>query len=321
MSNIEWTEKTLNITIGCTEVSPGCTNCYAARMAHRLAHIPSQKANYQGLTKKLPNGKIVWTGTVLLMPDRLNEIVANKKPTVYFIDSMSDLFHADVPVGFIHHAFAHFAKCPQHTFQILTKRADRMAQFFKGKQPIPNVWLGVSVENQKSADERIPHLLQTLAAVRWLSCEPLLGPVKLETKWFYPIRKDFENPDVAVMGVHDAFNFNQLEPMPGIDWVVVGGESGPDSRPMHPDWARGLRNQCAAANVPFFFKQWGNWAAIDMPWLAESIHPCLQNEQWLDFTGGQDFNGLKVWRMRNVGKKSAGRLLDGVLHNQYPLYR
>ena len=320
MSNIEWTEKTLNITIGCTEVSPGCTNCYAARMAHRLAHIPSQKANYQGLTKKLPNGKIVWTGTVLLMPDRLNEIVANKKPTVYFIDSMSDLFHADVPVGFIYHAFAHFAKCPQHTFQILTKRADRMDEVLKGKNPLPNVWLGVSVENQKAADERIPHLLQTPAAVRWLSCEPLLGPVHLRFI------------DAEAAGHKDLYRIDALngrhtdmrEPcgdLPKIDWVVVGGESGPNSRPMHPDWARGLRNQCAAANVPFFFKQWGNWAAIDMPWLAESIHPCLQNEQWLDFTGGQDFNGLKVWRMRNVGKKSAGRLLNGVLHNQYPMSR
>lgn len=352
MSTIEWTQETKNITIGCDEVSPGCLNCYAKNMAYRLAHIPAQAENYAGLTKKLPNGKIVWTGAIKLMPQRLTEILQTKKPTTFFINSMSDIFHKDVPYSYVDKLLAVAAVCPQHTFQILTKRADRMHFYFYtrlasiiselnilGKEHphlfdlassvaaklimgakwqvwkavFKNVWMGVSVENQKAADERIPHLLNIPAAVRWLSCEPLLGPVNLSRY---------------------IDNYEEV-----LHWVVCGGESGHGARPMHPDWARSLRDQCSAANIPFFFKQWGEWyttwySTTDndfsfkmfdnfQQWTQKSwVHKgdaCISIDGTL-CKQGSDFQkcAYPVAIMQKPGKQTAGRLLDGVLHDAYP---
>lgn len=327
-SKIEWTQKTWNPTLGCTEVSPGCVHCYAARMAFRLSHIPAMADDYAGLTKKLPNGKIVWTGVVKELPSRLHEPLNIKKPTIWFVDSMSDLFHKDVSLEFIAKAFAVMYLSPQHTYQVLTKRAERMPEVFKDPKfwfyvhayanmfhdefikpleqelyflaevqsafPLPNVWLGTSVENQKAADERIPFLLKVPSAVRFLSCEPLLGPVNLEE-----FLCDFELSLNSDKG--------------NLHWVIVGGESGPGARPMHPDWARTLRDQCKDAHVPFFFKQWGQWHEVDR---------VGKNDLWGRVLNDGTFKKNNLLGdgalMMSVGKKNAGRLLDGQLHDEFP---
>jgi len=270
-SRIEWTEATWNPIVGCSIVSPGCTHCYAMRMAARIEAMAragrlddegdvvrgaKRLAHYDGLTKTVKK-KAVWTGKVALAPEHiLLKPLRRRKPTMWFVNSMSDLFHEDLPDEWIDRVFAVMALCPQHTFQVLTKRSKRMRDYlttvahephrntvrrFAGafstlrtplpkdfNVPLPNVWLGVSAERQQEADERIPDLLATPAAVRFVSAEPLLGALDL-TPW--------------LTGV--------------LDWVIVGGESGPGARPMHPDWVRSIRDQCVSAGVAFFFKQWG----------------------------------------------------------------
>lgn len=265
-TSIEWTERSWNPIVGCTKVSPGCAHCYAETMARRLKAMG--RPEYQDAI----NGNGKWTGRVTLVPERLDEPLRRKKPTVYFVNSMSDLFHEDVPDEFIYQVFARMILGSQHTYQILTKRPQRALNWFETfkpeartnnvEWPLSNVWFGVSVENQKAADERIPYLLQTPAAVRFLSCEPLLGPVDI-SEWL-PSTQELT---LGFLGNHNPI-FRKATDC--IGWVIVGGESGPHARPMHPDWARAIRDQCQVAGVPFFFKQWGG-----------------------------------------VNKKSAGRLLDG----------
>lgn len=215
-SKIEWTEQTWNPVTGCTKISPGCKNCYAETLAIRLQAMKA--AGYE-------------RGFALaLHPARLQQPLQRKKPTVYFVNSMSDLFHEDVPDTFIEQVMAVAWRTPQHTYQILTKRAERLPRFF-GQRAVPtNVWLGVSVENRQHGLPRIDHLRQVTARVRFLSVEPLLenlGPMNLD----------------------------------GMHWIIVGGESGPNARPMRPEWALAVRDQCEAAGVAFFFKQWGGWGA------------------------------------------------------------
>jgi protein gp37 len=254
-SSIEWTTKTWNPVVGCQKVSAGCEHCYAIRVAYRNAALG--QVAYQGLTRKLSDGSMNWTGVVRTLPERLREPLRWKKPARIFVDSMSDLFHKDVPDHFLDQVFAMMALCSQHTFQILTKRPERMLAHLgrgpwpatraileldtpTGTWPLTNVWLGVSVEDQRTADERIPLLLQTPAAVRFLSCEPLLSPIDLTH-------------------VRDAYWPEQLNvnAFRGIAWVIAGGESGAHARPMDLDWARSLRDQCQAAGVAFYFKQHG----------------------------------------------------------------
>ncbi len=241
-TKIEWSQATWNPVTGCTKVSEGCDHCYAEMIAHRFAG-----------TKAYPN-----EFGVTLRPERLDQPLRWRKPRRIFVNSMSDLFHDDVPNDYIARVWAVMAEARQHTFQILTKRPGRMRSLLRSatfwaafwaagvhdrtgldvsSSPLSNVWLGVSVENQKWADVRIPVLLDTPAAVRFLSCEPLLGPVDLA--W----REDGPDGEASFPA--------------GIDWVIVGGESGPGARPMHPDWARSLRDQCQNAGVPFFMKQTG----------------------------------------------------------------
>jgi protein gp37 len=283
-------------------------------MAYRLSHIPAMAADYAGLTKRLENGRIVWTGVVKEIPGRLFELRQRTVPTVYFVDSMSDLFHRDVSWNYLYKVFETFLLTPQHTYQVLTKRAERLHElesiYFQLKRnypeailPLRNVILGVSVENQKEADRRIPELLKAPAAWRFLSCEPLLGPVDLHLAGTLPK----ELTGGAYRSVASR-----------LDWVIAGGESGQDARPMHPAWARSLRDQCADSDVAFLFKQWGQWEPVDQPWQQNSPAALAKGEQWLNLAGGQGFHGEEVWRMRKVGKKASGRVLDGKLHHQFP---
>lgn len=346
-SHIEWTDATWNPIVGCSVVSPGCTNCYAMKMAGRLEAVsraheasnggdPGPLEHYRRLTRVTRSGA-VWTGTVRQAPEHLlTKPLRWRKGRRIFVNSMSDLFHEDVPDEWIDRVFAVMALCPQHTFQVLTKRADRMRAYLSRHRwhiwaklgramdpecwsalppvmggdctPLPNVWLGVSVEDQQRADERIPDLLATLAAVRFLSCEPLLGPVNLvKIRRFAPGIADREFFDsltgTAVTDLGSRVITLPLNPPARIDWVICGGESGPGARPMHPDWARSLRDQCAAAGVPFFFKQWGEWGPYDRGRLGDGqlAEPKALDEPLCKF-----------------GKKLAGRLLDGVEHNGMP---
>lgn len=216
ISKIEWTERTWNPTVGCTKVSPGCKHCYAEGMAGRLRAM------------KTPGYERGFELTVL--PQRLQDPLKRKIPTTYFVNSMSDLFHEEVPFSYIDQVFAVIAQAKQHTFQILTKRSERMAEYFQGKAAPTNAWMGVSVEDRKYGVPRINHLRQVNASIRFLSVEPLLD-------------------DVGLLDLTD------------IHWVIVGGESGPRARPMMPEWVDAIREQCETAEVAFFFKQWGGWGA------------------------------------------------------------
>lgn len=250
-----------------------------------------------------------------------------KARMVRVASSTSDLFHPDVPDEFILRVCDTIAEAQQHTFQILTKRPERMAAFvrkylsdhstpargteqvsngvtgFDIAEPLTNVWFGVSVEDQKAADERIPLLLQTPAAVRFISAEPLLGPIDIPYlarcsgcgEWLSGSQIEHGNPQDGPCGPRHA----------QIDWVIVGGESGPGARPMHPDWARSLRDQCAAAGVPFLFKQHGEWVLVG------------RRGMW-DRTGHFPHGDSPDFSFLRVGKRAAGRLLDGVLHDEYP---
>ena len=276
-TGIEWTDATWNPVTGCTKVSEGCDHCYAETIAHRFAG-----------TKAYPNGF-----DVTLRPERLDQPLRWKRPRKVFVNSMSDLFHSDVPDDYIAQVFEVMTKAQQHTFQVLTKRPGRMRSLLSRRSfrdnfahwgqpwPLPNVWLGTSVETQRWADVRIPLLLDTPAAIRFLSCEPLLGPI-------------------------DLFAWNIDRGM-RVDWVIVGGESGPHARPMHPDWARQLRDDCLTAGIPFHFKQWGEWVTEDQA-PEDIILPGLST--YLLGDDEPDFY--------KVGKKAAGRELDGQTWDEYP---
>lgn len=375
MTSIEWTEATWNPIAGCSVVSPGCTNCYAMRTAARLARIEATAPVYAGLTQPSKAGP-VWTGRIEVNESALLEPLRRRKPTMYFVNSMSDLFHESVPDEVIDRVFAVMALCPQHTFQVLTKRSARMREFFRettgwrariasllndikpsplwngnvhqgwqnlhGRSDgLPNVWLGVSVEDQKRADDRIPDLLATPAAVRFLSCEPMLGPVDLtcidlpggeytlDALTSYTAEQAVEDWRESDNDWEDHFT-EEYGFAPGdrsgplhktIDWVIVGGESGPGARPMHPDWARSLRDQCADAGVPFFFKQWGEWAPHPKDELL-TIKQYYRSVRYIDVDTGQRKSDPTRWTtdatMRCMGKKRAGRLLDGVTHDAMP---
>lgn len=216
VSRIEWTEQTWNPTVGCTKISPGCKNCYAETMSRRLKAMgaPGYEAGF----------------ALTLLPQRLDDPRSRKRPTVYFVNSMSDLFHEKVPSAYVDKVFDVIAATPHHTYQILTKRAVRLARYFSEREAPPNAWIGVSVEDRKYGVPRIDRLRSVNASVRFLSIEPLLediGPLDLT----------------------------------GIHWVIVGGESGAKARPMHADWAKAVQRQCADQGVAFFFKQWGGWGA------------------------------------------------------------
>lgn len=237
-STIEWTEATWNPVTGCTEVSPGCAHCYAKTFAERFRGVPGHP--YE-------NGF-----DLQLRPERLDQPLRWKKPRTIFVNSMSDLFHEDVPEDYIRNVFEVMESASHHRFQVLTKRSERLAELAPSLPWPRNVWMGVSVENQRFV-RRVDNLREVQAQVRFLSCEPLLGALELDLR--------------------------------GIQWVIAGGESGPGARAMDPDWVRGIRDQCDLERVPFFFKQWGAY----------------------------DCEG------RKVGKKRAGRVLDGMTFDSLPM--
>lgn len=289
-TKIEWSDATWNPVTGCTKVSPGCDHCYAETIAHRFAG-----------TKAYPNGF-----DVTLRPERLDQPLRWTRPRRVFVNSMSDLFHKDIPDEHIARVFAVMALAPPHTFQVLTKRHGRMRSLLgsasfrdavtsevvdlatasptlvrpsvrdsvrsrnvswldplpDGRWPLPNVWLGVSVEDQQRADLRIPALLDTPAAVRFLSCEPLLGPVDLGQS-LAQYRPGDEHP----------WDGDELKARDVLNWVIAGGESGPGARPMHPDWPRFLRDQCAAAGIAFHFKQAGSVLAREWGAKGKGANP------------------------------------------------
>lgn len=349
-TKIEWTDATVNAINGCSVISPGCTHCYAMRLAGtRLKHHPSRA----GLTTESKAGP-VWNGEVRFNEQALLQPLRWKKPRRIFWNAHGDMFHPAVPADWIDRCFAVMALSPQHIHQVLTKRTDRMRDYvttFEDRPeafgtalasvgraadlprqrgidtidrmvwPLPNVWLGASIEDQTRADERIPDLLFTPAQVRWLSIEPLLGPIDLTS---IKAPREPDEPDLDTdwrfdaLEVGDYYWFDGEDGQPGdcgdgpyrdhrLDWVVVGGESGRGARPMQQDWVRSLRDQCANATVhgddapvPFFFKQWGAHV------------PCGQmladGSLW---TNDSDSSLLTT-------KGFAGRFLDGRQHDEMP---
>lgn len=321
-TSIEWTDATWNPVTGCTEVSPGCDHCYARTFAERWRGTPGHHFEH-GFD-------------VTLRPERMDQPQRWRRPRRIFVNSMSDLFHADIDDDYIACVFAVMASTQRHTYQVLTKRHGRMRSLLSSEAfranviawlqhwadecdtrfeddieavegdrwPLPNVWLGVSVENQQWAHIRTEALLDTPAAVRWLSCEPLLGPVELKLKWLQPwlLRPELVDTDPEA--------FARL---PYINWVVVGGESGPGARPMDPGWVRALRDQCTAAGAAFLFKQWGAWAPAGrgIGMAQHNVGRELLVGPPLDDMGHRQI-------MRRVSKKAAGRVLDGQIWDQFP---
>ncbi|MDO3312370.1 bacteriophage protein gp37 [Mycobacteroides abscessus subsp. abscessus] len=335
-TGIEWTDVTWNPVTGCDKVSPGCDRCYAMKMAKRLKAMGSAKYQTDGDPRTSGPGF-----GVARHPGTLAYPLTVKEPTRIFVNSMSDLFHDKVPDEYIASVWAIMALAPHHTFQLLTKRHGRMRSlvgsarfagrvytainsmlnhgnpllindiaimaaldgFARGQfKVLHNVWLGVSAEDQKRADVRIPALMDTPAAMRFVSAEPLLGRIELKQHWLHPVMRQ-PSPENSAIGRR----IGKAHGVGFIDWVIVGGESGPGARPMHPDWARSLRDQCVEANVPFLFKQWGEWVTEDQS--PEDITlPGISTLHW----GDDQPSAYKV------GKKRAGRELDGRTWDQYP---
>jgi len=284
-STIEWTDASWNPVTGCTKVDRGCKHCYAERQTEGW---PMFKGN--GSFEK-----------VELHPELLDWPLHRRKPLKIFVNSMSDLFHEKVTPGFQSCVWDTMQKAHWHTFQIVTKRAERMRQILECINPYPNVWLGISAHDDKTLTERWASLRQTPAAVRWLSLEPLLGEV----------------PSLAHI----------LLDTPRPDWVVAGGESGPHAEPSHPDHFRMVRDFCQAAGVPFFFKQWGEWADYfeASPWLVPG-HKLPRLFVYRDGRMANDppenWPDDKAWQaMYRITKKRAGRLLDGREWNEMPCPR
>lgn len=256
-TKIEWTDTVWNPVVGCTRVSEGCRHCYAERMAKRLRAMGLPQ--YQDVVTDAGR----WTGQLRLDEAALLKPLRWRKPRRVFVNSMSDLFHEGVHQSWIHEILHVIKQCPQHTFQILTKRPERMlkiewrcATYGEDYTALPNIWLGVSVEDQATADARIPWLLQTPAAVRFVSYEPALGPVAWTASDADTYYQDWLSGEY-----HTA---REKGWKAKLDWVIMGGESGLGARPMHPDWARNTRDACFIAMVPFFFKQWGGVHKADM---------------------------------------------------------
>lgn len=313
-SKIEWTQTSWNPLVGCTKVSEGCRNCYAIRFSHRMSTtVPS----YFGITKKI-NGKPEWSDKIRVDRNKLRWPLTWKRARMIFVNSMSDMFHERVDDLDIAEIFAIMATESRHTFQILTKRPQRMAKLLTDETfkksvttylhnwgyslkldnvwPLRNVWVGASVENEKSAIERVPYLLMTPAAIRWISAEPLLGRI---TKCSLGIK------------------------LRGIQWIVAGGETGPNARPAYPDWFRALRDLCVSSGVPFFFKQWGEWGTVENLKVYKNSQLAIVDPATGDFfLRNKTYNLLmpveKSRHMIRAGRKAAGRLLDGKEWNEYP---
>lgn len=386
-TGIEWTDSTWNPVRGCSLVSDGCKNCYAMHVANRFS---GDGQPYAGLINRTTQGP-KWSGKITLVDSMLNQPLHWTKPRKIFVNSMSDLFHEGVPDWFIDRVFVVMALAHQHTFQILTKRPDRMHDYIKAFDwkraivscidehdgvsviernsqadlegqltdrmygtkskrnvwPLPNVWLGISAENQATFDDRVMHLLKTPAAIRWVSMEPLLGPIDMTSAYLncQNLQDAMMDPETGAYECCGNCDHTGIGDKMGIDWVVAGGESGHGARPMHPAWVRSIRDQCAAAGVPFLLKQWGEWhtKAYNLS-TGEAVFRQFESyEQWVskgsswvnggicldtngvhlkiggDMARARDTGTFPVIIMHKVGKKVSGRLLDGVVHDGYPV--
>jgi protein gp37 len=386
-TSIEWTAgddgtpgSVWNPVRGCSRISPGCGGanhqggCYAEKIAARFSG-PGQP--FEGFAERTAHGGR-WTGKMAVAWDMVDQPIRWRKPRRIFANSMSDLFHKDLPrdeVAIIYGTAIAAVHLRGHTFQILTKRADHMRELLSDEEfweianahasslvlehtdplnrrsddaratcgeygpdaPPPGIWLGVSTEDQPRADERIPDLLATPATTRFLSVEPMLGGVALRQEWlpcsacrgrgWYLARfsDDHQTACKPCLEAAEALGItvpvgHMAKPGPRIDWVIAGGESGPRARPMHPDWARSLRDQCAAAGVPFFFKQWGEWVP-DLQRHIEIVDTSNVGTYWPDGTTGPghaERKGGYGKGMHRVGKKAAGAELDGKQHREFP---
>lgn len=323
---ISWTDETWNIIAGCSYESEGCRNCWAKRQALRV---------YPDLAY-FCDGQARWNGNVRIFPERLDYPLRWTKKRLIAVGLMGDLFHPGVPDEFIEEVFAVMA-ISKHTFQILTKRPERMLKWMSGEWrdtmiegraqkrwhdrtkedpslwlavhlPLPNVWIGVSCENQEAADQRIPILMRTPAALRYVSFEPLLGSITINRSHAYCPTHDFGG-GFCVGGCHDL-----RKP----EWVIFGGESGPGSRPMHPEWARDMIRQCESLGVPVHFKQWGDWAYwSDRVTVRASkvMRLTIKGNNGSDLANSSD--GGDVW-LYKCGKKHAGRIIDGKEYLRFP---
>lgn len=315
-TGIEWCDATWNPVVGCSVHSPGCIHCYAMPLAARLERMGNPA--YAGLTQPSKTGP-VWNGIVRLNPSTLEQPLRWKKPRRIFVNSMSDLFHENLADDAIDEVFGVMGACEDaglgHTFIILTKRAERMQQYMARRaaqawnsrrlgpdaHPPRNIICGVSAEDQTRWDERLAHLRETNALYRAVSVEPMIGPIE-----------------------------PSAEDMLALDWVIVGGESGPKARPMHPDWVRDIRDLCQVAGVYFFFKQWGEWLAGEGNYGQFDATPmsayrrCDNHRyEWPRYTAANNFGTHPdPWSgpiaARRVGKKAAGAMLDGVEHREFP---
>lgn len=324
-TRIEWADRTWSPVTGCTKISEACEHCYTERMSKRLAGRYGYPADnpFQ----------------VTFHPDRLKEPLRWRKPSRIFVCSMGDLFHPDVPDAIKLKVFDVIGGCPQHVFMILTKRPEQMkgfidklqvsaynicvpiktqfrlekTPFFSQYRPLRNLWLGVTCENQQRADERIPILLQIPAAKRFVSVEPMLGPVDIN-RWtketctnYGGIGRVPNHPHIPAHMCQRCKGTGKVS-YPRFDWVICGGETGPGARPMHPKWVRSLRDQCQATGTAFFFKSWGDWCPS---WCGAQSWEPDHNTPFYFF----DSPPIKT---RRIGKKKAGRLLDGQEWSQYP---
>lgn len=348
---IEWADRVWNPLVGCSIASPGCANCYAMKEAARIERMDKalggRLPHYHGLTREV-NGKPVWTGEVRAAPQRTLMLPLDwMKPARVFVNSMSDLFHEDVPDHLIDRVFSVMAVCPHLTFIVVTKRGRRMRDYclklqqqperlgaHRGPEsqtvrplhsiPLPNVWLLVSAERQAEANERIPFLLETPAARRGVSLEPMLALIDLVNigGGIDALRGE------RFIDHYDDRNTSRrvrtiIGKLPPLDWVITGFENGP--RPGHPDWVRAVRDQCAPTNTAFFHKQNGTWRVVadldkDDPGggRAGDIARRDPKGRWLNLAGGHGFHGERVLRVTPTTKRNAGALLDGVLHREFP---
>lgn len=319
---IEWTDATWNPITGCSVVSSGCTNCYAQDLAAtRLRNHPSRK----GLTNE--HGK--WNGQVRLNEGWLEQPIRWKRPRRIFVCAHGDLFHEAVPIEWQMRVFEVMRRAPQHVYQVLTKRATHMFYICHqstmrggewGYQPRPNIWLGVSVETQAEMG-RAYTLGMTPAGRRFVSAEPLLGALDFTRHERDPLNpRMFPNRELVVnllTGRHaDGRKFQER----GLDWIIVGGESGTRARPMHPEWATSIRDQCAAAGVPFFFKQWGEWSPMPVGTLTGFPVEGPPPHGFVGLDGKRSDLWLKRgdWPVERVGKKRAGRMLEGREYGEMP---
>lgn len=317
-SKIQWTDATWNPWMGCHKVSAACQNCYMFREQRQYGHDPEVIRRAKSFDKPLAWSKGFLKGNRTGLPHG----------SKIFVCSWSDFFIEEAD-KWRKEAWDVIKDAFEYTYIILTKRPERIKECLPDDwgPGYPNVWLGVTAENQAMANLRIPILLSVPSVVHFVSQEPALGFVdytniidvpngmKIDSLGgvFYRHMGRDENGQAMFPDIPDGTTGDRI-----IKWVIVGGESGPGARPLHPDWAHSAQVQCRSDRVPFFFKQWGEWISKDMPWRQDSPKELGKNQRWLNYAGGHGFHGDSVYRMEKVGKKAAGNLLDGKTYEEYP---